>query len=90
MKDFDGFDQYALSAFKELEKTAQQYKPEEFDTVYDDNFTCVLSNQKTVEVCPDGASRKVTHANYKEYIDLTIKKRLSESEAQMNWIKEGI
>jgi hypothetical protein len=56
----------------------------------DDTFTTVLSNQKTVELCPNGAAKKVTHDNYKEYIELTVKARLSESENQMKWLKEGI
>lgn len=34
--------------------------------------------------------KKVTHENYEEFIDLTVKARLEESEKQMQWLKEGI
>lgn len=90
MKDFDGFDQYALTAFKDLEKHANKYKPEEFDAVVDETFTTVLSSQKTVPLCPDGENKKVTHENYQEFIALTIKARQAEASNQMKWLKEGI
>lgn len=90
MKDFDGFDQYALTAFRDLEKHAKKYKPEEFDAVVDENFTTILSNQKSINLCPGGDAKRVTHENYQEFIDLTVKTRLAEAENQMKWLKEGI
>lgn len=90
INDFEGFDQYALTAFKDLEKYAKKYKPEKFNASVEDTFTTILSNQKSIELCQDGSSKKVTHENYKEFIELTVKARLSEAENQMKWIKEGI
>lgn len=90
MKDFENFDLYALTAFRDLEKHAKKYKPEEFDSVVDENFTTILSNKKTVNLCPDGENKKVTHENYREFIDLTMKARLNEAENQLKWIKEGV
>lgn len=87
MKDFDSFDSYALTAFKDLEQYAKKYKPEEFDSVVDENFTTILSNKKSIELCPGGKDKKVTHENYTEFIEMTMKARLSEAENQMKWLK---
>ena len=80
LKDFDGFDQYALTAFKDLEKYATKNKPDKFNQKVEDTFTTILSNQKSIELCPNGATKRVTHENYKEFIELTVKARLGEAE----------
>jgi hypothetical protein len=90
MKDFDHFDQYALSALKDIESYAKKYKPEEFDAVVDETFTAIISNKKSVPICPGGENKRVTHENYQEFIDLTIKARLDECKDQMKWLKEGV
>lgn len=64
MNDFEGFDQYALTTFRDLEKYAKKYKPEEFNAVVEDTFTTILSNKKSVPLCANGASKRVTHENY--------------------------
>lgn len=56
----------------------------------DETFTTILSNKKSVPLCPGGNSKKVTLANYKEFIELTMEARLKESAQQMKWVKEGI
>lgn len=81
-KDFDGFDQYALTIMKDVEKYARMFKdrPGEFDALVSENFTTMLSNKKTISLCPGGENKKVTLENYQEFIDLTVKARLTESE----------
>jgi hypothetical protein len=79
LKDFDGFDQYALTAFKDLEYYATK-KPDKFNQKVEFMFTTILSNQKSIELCNNGAAKRVTLENYKEFIELTVKARLSEAE----------
>lgn len=79
MKDFETFDQYALTAFKDMLNLAEIYPPDDFEAAVDDTFTTILSNQKEVEICPGGKNKKLTHANVKEFIELSMKARLNES-----------
>lgn len=79
MKDFETFDQYALTAFKDMLNLAEIYPPADFDQAVDDTFTTILSNQKEVEICPGGKNMKLTHANHKEFIELSMKARLNEA-----------
>lgn len=65
-------------------------KPEEFDAIVDETFETLLSNGKTIELCPGGAEKKVTHENYLEYIDLVVKARINETNKQMDWVREGV
>lgn len=44
-EDFEGFDAYTYTAFVDIEKAAKKYKPDEFDTIIEEDFTCILSNQ---------------------------------------------
>jgi len=55
-----------------------------------ETFTTYLSNGKSVELCPGGADKAVTHENYKEFIELLIQARLNESSRQMEWLREGV
>jgi len=75
---------------REIRVNAEQYSPEEFDMAMFENFTTILSNGQTVELQEGGANIQVNHANHKTFIDLVTKVRVSESQKQMNWIKEGI
>lgn len=79
MKDFESFDQYALTAFKDFQNLAGSLPPADFDMGVDENFTTILTNQKSVEIKPDGANIKVTHANHKEFIELSMKARINEA-----------
>jgi hypothetical protein len=49
-----------------------------------------LSNGNAVDLCEDGASKAVTHANHKEFIELVTKTRLAEGSKQMEWVKRGV
>ena len=45
---------------------------------------------QTIELCQDGFNKKVTLANYKEYIKLAVHAILTKDEVQMGVFKRGI
>jgi hypothetical protein len=79
-EDLKFVDKYTYQLLADIEKDVSTYKPEDFDSVVDETFTTTLSNGAEVELCPGGREKKVTHKNYKEFIDLTIEKRLNEGD----------
>jgi hypothetical protein len=61
-----------------------------FDEAIDLTFTTVLSNGKEVELIPGGKGVKVTYDRRFEYANLVINARLSETDAQIALIREGL
>lgn len=68
----------------------QHITPETFSDCYDENFTTFLSNGEEVELVPDGKHIPLTFHNREEYCRLVLAKRLSESDKQIDAIREGL
>ena len=88
--DFDGLDAYSAQVMKDIRAHGATLTPEAFDAAVDETFETYLANGQAVELCANGKETPVTHANHKEYLDLVIKKRLEETEKQMDWLRQGV
>lgn len=75
---------------RDIRTHGESLDPAAFNDVVEEKFSTYLSNGEVAELCPDGAEKAVTHDNYKEWIDLVTKVRLSEANKQIEWVKEGI
>merc|ERR1712178_672551 len=90
IEDLKAIDKYTYQLLKDTEEHGRLLNEEEFDAAVNETFTTTLSDLKVVELCEDGANKKVTHKNHKEFIDLVVKTRLSEADKQIEWIKGGM
>lgn len=88
--DLKNVDKYTYQLLKDTEEHGRLLNEDEFNEAIKENFTTTLSDLKVVELCEDGANKKVTHANHKEFIDLVVKTRLNEADKQIEWVKEGM
>lgn len=70
--------------------TKSSVTPENFADYYDEHFTTFLSNGEEVELVPDGKTLPLTFHNRHEYCRLVLAKRLTESDKQINAIREGL
>lgn len=70
--------------------TGEQLAAEEFDSIFTETFTAMLSDTSSVELLPDGANVPVTFDRREEYAELLLKARLSESAVQCKAIRKGI
>lgn len=91
MSDLDSVCFFSHKVLKEMEYNGEIYDASKFDNLVEsERFVTYLTNGVQVELCPGGKDMPVTHSNYKNYIDLVKKVKLSEGCKQMEWIKEGI
>ena len=90
VNDFEGLDAYSFQIIKDLEKHGAKLTAEEFDMVVEETFQTHLSDGTQVELVPNGAETRVTHANYKEFLEKMLECRLKESARQMEWVREGV
>ena len=67
-----------------------QLSPEEFNSVFTETFTALLSDMSSLELLPGGNSTPVTYERRKEYAELLLKARLAESELQCQAVRKGI
>ncbi|RLN82186.1 hypothetical protein BBJ28_00012215 [Nothophytophthora sp. Chile5] len=54
------------------------------------DFTTVLSDGQTVELCVDGSNTTVTLANLEQYLDAVLLARIQETQEVMNIVKQGL
>lgn len=67
-----------------------QLTAEEFNSVFTETFTALLSDMSSVELLPGGNSVPVTYERRKEYAELLLRARLAESELQCQAVRKGI
>jgi alpha-tubulin suppressor-like RCC1 family protein len=63
---------------------------EQFEYLYDQQFTTILSNGKEVELQSGGKDKKLTFSNAKEYVNLALSVRFEECKVQVEAIKNGL
>ena len=90
ISDLEDYDTYSYQVLKDIEKYGQSMKPAEFNAAVMEKFCTHYSNGKEVELCPGGKEKDVTHANYKEFIELFLKVRFDEVKKQMESVMKGI
>ena len=91
VKDLRGMDACTVQILEILQNpVANELTSENFATVYEETFTTKDSSGKDVEVVEGGRGIPVTFENCAEYAELVVKKRLSESTAAYNRIREGM
>ncbi|RLN96816.1 hypothetical protein BBJ28_00012064 [Nothophytophthora sp. Chile5] len=54
------------------------------------DFTTVLSDGQTVELCVNGSNTAVTLANLEQYLDAALLARIQETQEVMNIVKQGL
>ncbi|KAG7396086.1 hypothetical protein PHYBOEH_002788 [Phytophthora boehmeriae] len=54
------------------------------------DFTTILSDGRTVELCADGTNTAVTLANLEKYLGAMLRARVEETQEVMNIIKQGL
>ena len=62
---------------------------EQFEYIYDQQFSAILSNGKEVELMSGGREKKLTYQNAKEYVKLALITRFEECSVQIEAIKAG-
>jgi E3 ubiquitin-protein ligase HERC1 len=75
---------------RDIRTHGESLDQDSFDSVVNENFVTYLSNGEAVDLLKGGKEKPVTSSNYKEFIELVTKVRLSEATRQFEWIKEGI
>jgi E3 ubiquitin-protein ligase HERC2 len=84
--DFEGID---YSLVKSLEQMRELDK-ESFNVSFYETFTTISSNDKIVELMPNGSNIDVTYANREEYCDLVLKYHLHQFDQQADAVRHGL
>ena len=91
LADLESIDAYSSQVLTDLRNKGAALTDEVFEQeIASQYFTSCLSNGDEVELCPDGASRRVQKADIEEFISLVIEARFKESMEQIRAIQEGI
>ena len=89
LADLDDIDSYSVQVLKELQMYGPSLSDEEFE-MQGQVFRTVLSNGEEVDLVEGGESKPVTKADLREFVDLTLKKRFTESAEAVKHIREGL
>ncbi|MCQ2816677.1 MAG: HECT domain-containing protein, partial [archaeon] len=66
-----------------------EISPESFEN-YNLNYSCELSDGSICDLIPNGKYEKVLYEDRWKYLELLVKKRLSEADKQINAIRKGL
>ena len=79
LEDLDSIDSYSAQMLVNMKQYGGILSANDFAASIDQNFTTVLSNGSEVSLCPGGETKKVTHANMDEFINLVLIARSNEN-----------
>jgi hypothetical protein len=92
--DLKSSDLHTYNEVMQIKHAAEQCgSDEEFSAVIDQTFMVSYGtdkNLRTVELCTGGAEKRVSRANYEEYIRLAVVAFLTKDAVQMNEFKRGV
>jgi hypothetical protein len=89
IEDLEGIDYHQVKVLKEIRHS--ELSPEIFSMAYEDiGFTCVSTDDRTVNLVPDGHSVQLTYENRMEYCNLLENYRLHEFDEQAEAIRRGL
>ena len=86
-KDLEKFDKYCMQFLDNIEYTNDE---ESFLPFTEYKFTTNLTNGTEVELCENGSNKNLSLKNKKEFIELLLKARLNEGNAQIQSIRNGL
>ncbi|CAM9103124.1 unnamed protein product, partial [Ectocarpus fasciculatus] len=88
-EDLEGIDYHQVKVLKEIRHT--DMSPEIFSSAFEDvGFTCVSTDDRTVDLMPNGQSVALTYENRVEYCNLLERYRLHEFDQQAEAIRRGL
>ena len=87
-RDFISVDSAEVKLIDSIETMSREKFEASFEGAL--NFTTVLSNGETVSLVPNGGERLVTYEDRLEYCKFVKQKRMDESKAQIDAIREGL
>jgi alpha-tubulin suppressor-like RCC1 family protein len=88
--EFETVDKIFYKLITDLEKNSNNVSREDFEYLYDLNFTLQLSDGKEKEILPGGKSIQVSFENKEKFINLAKEERVREFNLQAEWMRRGL
>ena len=90
-EDLEAVDQFLVISLDKLRDIDKEgIDASNFNDVFFETFTTVSTDNRVVELIPNGAAVPVLYDNRTEYCDLVIEYRLREFEEQVKAVREGL
>jgi hypothetical protein len=88
-QDIASIDSIAIQVLDKINEAAD-LTPENFNSLFNQDFTCTSSDGRQVLLKPNGNAIKVDYSNRAEYCNLVLEYRLNEFSSQLAAIKKGL
>ena len=92
LEDLEAIDLSLVKSINSIRHIEQEgiYNNEQFSQIFFETFTTTTSDDRIINLLPDGANIDVTYDNREEYCDLVLKYRLHEFDTQAAAIRRGM
>lgn len=91
-EDLEAIDMFEIKSLTSMRNVDSQggITADTFSALFFEKFTCVTTDDRTVELLPDGEQKDVTFENRLEYCDLVERYRLHEFDQQAQAVRRGL